>query len=242
MTDQAETVGSGMRRAVAGIVPCYNAGARVLAVAEAMRQQVDRVIVVDDGSTDGGTDALRTLPVQVITFERNRGKGHALLAGFRAALENAGVEAVCVLDADGQHDPADIPRFLDVFKAEQADLVIGARVFDEGYVPWRSWFGNTVTVTVTAWLLGRRLPDTQCGFRLLSRRFAEDVLETVAGGRYETEMEIVVKAIRQGYRVVSAPIASVYEEGNKSSHFRKLRDSVRIYARLFRSVCRRSGR
>ncbi len=236
MTDGENTSADRLRRVVAGIVPCYNAGARVRPVVERLTSLLEQVIVVDDGSTDGAVEALRDLPVHILTFPKNRGKGHALLAGFRQALATPDVEAVCVLDADGQHNPEEIPRLFDVFHRETADLVIGSRTFNERLVPWRSRFGNRVTVAITAWLLGRRLEDTQCGFRLLSRRFTEAVTASVAGGRYETEMEIVVKAIREGYRVASAPITTIYEEGNKSSHFNKLRDSFLIYTRLFRAV------
>jgi glycosyltransferase involved in cell wall biosynthesis len=229
--------------AVVGVVPCYNAGGRVAPVAAQALEVLEKLIVVDDGCTDGCLDAVRALPLRVLSFERNRGKGHALIAGIRAALESPETEAVCVFDADGQHDPAEIPRFYRTFVEEEADFVIGARVFDRrGGVPWRSRFGNTVTVACTAWLVGRRLPDTQCGFRMLSRRFAQDVVASVAGGRYETEMEVVVKAIREGYRVATLPIQTIYEEGNRSSHFRKIGDSMRIYARLFRSVLRAKRR
>jgi len=236
MTEEDEISADRLRRVVAGVVPCYNAGARVRPGVERLTRLLEQVIVVDDGSTDGAVEALRDLPVHILTFPKNRGKGHALLAGFRQALTAPNLEAVCVLDADGQHNPEEIPRLFEVFLRESADLVIGSRTFDERLVPWRSRFGNRVTVAITDWLLGWRLEDTQCGFRLLSRRFVEAVTASVAGGRYETEMEIVVKAIREGYRVTSAPITTIYEEGNKSSHFNKLRDSFLIYARLFRAV------
>lgn len=236
MTEEEDIAADRLRRVVAGVVPCYNAGGRVRPVVERLAGLLEQVIVVDDGSTDGAVEALRDLPVQILTFSKNRGKGHALLAGFRHALTTPDIEAVCVLDADGQHNPEEIPRLFDVFRREGADLVIGTRTFDQRLAPWRSRFGNRVTVVITAWLLGRRLEDTQCGFRLLSRRFAEAVTASVSGGRYETEMEVVVKAIREGYRVASAPITTIYEEGNKSSHFNKLRDSVLIYARLLRAM------
>lgn len=214
------------------LIPCYNAGHRVRTVVEGVLGQVSRVILVDDGSTDGSVDALSDLPLDVVTLTPNRGKGHALLAGFRRALEDPAMAGVCVLDADGQHDPAEIPRLYAAFRESGADLVIGSRVFDGGKVPWRSRFGNKVTVSVTALLLGHRLPDTQCGFRILSRPFLERIVNTVRGGRYETEMEIIVKAIRDGRKTISVPISTIYEEGNASSHFRKFRDSYRIYSRL----------
>ncbi len=227
---------------LAAVIPCYNAGPRLRPVLEQTLRRVRSVVVVDDGSTDGCVEAVRGLPAEFVAFPHNRGKGHALLAGIARTLEDPGIEAVCLLDADGQHDPDEIPGLWETFCGHDADLVIGTRHFDHASVPWRSRFGNTVTVAVSAWLLGHRLPDTQCGFRVLSRRFARDVAATVAPGRYETEMEMLVKAVRQGYTVTPAPIATRYEVGNPSSHFRKLRDSVLVYARLFRAARKWRGR
>lgn len=224
---------------VAGIIPSYNAGMHVRPVAEGALRALEKVIVVDDGSTDGSAAALADLSVRLVTLPENRGKGHALLEGIRAALEDEAIEAVCCLDADGQHDPTEIPGLVAAWRAAGAGLLIGQRVFDGGNVPWRSRFGNKLTVFVTGLLVGARLPDTQCGFRVLSRAYAEAVLRDVAGGRYETEMEIVVKAVRENYGVAFSPIATRYEPGNPTSHFHKIRDSYRIYARLFASALRR---
>lgn len=222
----------------AAIIPCYNAGARIRPVVEGVLAILNIVYVVDDGSTDGAMETLRDLPVQVLPLPKNEGKGHALLKGIRHALTDPRIHALCLLDADGQHDPAEIPRLLETWEREHADLVIGSREFQRGQVPWGSWLGNTVTRTVTGWLLGQHLPDTQCGFRVLSREFAADVLETVPGGRYELEMEVLIKAIRQGRKVVSTPIATRYEPGNRSSHFHKFRDSFLIYARFLGALYR----
>lgn len=224
--------------AIACIIPCYNAGGRVAPVVRAALEQAPKVIVVDDGCTDGCLSGLSDARLSLVRHPENRGKGHAILTGLRAALADPGVRAVVLLDADGQHDPAAIPQFVAQFDATQAGMVIGARVFDGGHVPLRSRFGNTVTAAVTRLLLGERLPDTQCGFRLLSRDFAQEVLARVAGGRYETEMEMIVLALRGGHAIAAVPIRTIYEEGNASSHFRKLRDSFLIYSRLFRAVLR----
>jgi glycosyltransferase involved in cell wall biosynthesis len=223
-------------KGLVAIIPCYNAGSRVRPVAEGALVRVVRLIIVDDGSTDGSAEALRDLPLEILTLPVNQGKGFALLAGFREALKDPLTVAVCVLDADGQHDPAEIPALYRGYQESGADLVIGSRVFEGGHIPWRSRFGNKVTVTVTALLLGHWLPDTQCGFRILSRAFAERVVATVAGGRYETEMEIIVRAIREGRQTASVPIRTIYEAGNASSHFRKFHDSYRIYSRLLRAA------
>jgi hypothetical protein len=149
-----------------------------------------------------------------------------------------------VVDADGQHDPREITRLHQAFTENKADLVIGARDFDQPNVPWASWFGNTLTCLVTGLLLKRRLADTQSGFRLHSRRLLEDIVASLPGGRYETEMRILALAIKRtrtgtgttpAYSIVSVPIQTIYEAGNPTSHFRKLRDSWRVWSALFRA-------
>lgn len=219
-------------------MPCYNAGSSVRPVVEKALTIAERVFVVDDGSTDGAVEGLRDLSAHVITFPKNRGKGAALLAGFRAALDSPEVSCVAVIDADGQHDAGELPKLYQAFTGNRADLVIGSRTFHKESVPWRSWFGNLATAVIVTRLLGQRLPDTQSGFRLHSRRFLEDVLDTISGGRYETEMAILVKAIREGYTVVSVPVRTIYEKGNPSSHFRAVRDSWRVWRTLFVATIR----
>lgn len=237
MTPQEnKTENSTLRKNTVVIIPCFNAGSRLKGAVENALAQVNCVIVVDDGSTDNCMDAIAGLPVQLITFKNNRGKGHALIAGIRLALEVADVEVIALMDADGQHDAAELPGLYQCYQSENADMVIGARTFDRKQVPWRSRFGNKVTAWVIGILCGRHLPDTQCGYRLLSIRFAQRFVDKVPGGRYETEMRMLLLAIREGFHIVSTPISTLYEPGNVSSHFRKIRDSYRIYWALLQNV------
>lgn len=231
-----------MRKQLAAVVPCYNAGPRVEPVVRRLLELLDHVIVVDDGSTDGATAPLQALGASVIHFPENKGKGHAMLAGFRAALAADNVTGVVIVDADGQHDAAELPNLWDAFLSQNADLVIGTRAFGGKHVPLRSKIGNRFTALVTRVVIGVALPDTQSGFRIHSRRFLEDVLLSIRGGRYETEMEIVVRAARGGYKIAAAPIQTIYEEGNPSSHFHKFRDSWRILRKLFSSAFVRKRR
>lgn len=215
-------------RGLAVVVPCYNAGERVRPVIESLLQYTGRVLVIDDGSSDGCTDGLDTIGARVIRMEPNQGKGFAMLRGFQEALEDTAVQYVAVVDADGQHDAGELPRLLDAATESSADLLIGARTFDGPEVPWRSRVGNKVTAFMTKLLYGHAIGDTQSGYRLHSRRFLIDVLASLDGGRYETEMAILVKALREDYRVATAPIQTIYEDNNASSHFNKLRDTYRI--------------
>ena len=224
---------------IVALIPCYNAGQNVRAVIQNVLKVVDRLVIVDDGSTDGCLNDLG-LPVRLIRLPHNQGKGAAMIQGFKAALEDPQVQCVVVVDADGQHNPGEIPRLYQAFIDKNADLVIGARDFDQPHVPWASWFGNTLTCLVTGLLLKRRLADTQSGFRLHSRRLAQDVVSSLPGGRYETEMQILALAIKStgaapAYSIISVPIQTIYESGNPTSHFRKLRDSWRVWSALFRA-------
>lgn len=227
-----------MRQALVALVPCFNAGHRVRPVVEALTALLDHVIVVDDGSTDGAVESLRDLNLQVVTFPANRGKGQALLAGFRTALAIPEMRAVAVVDADGQHDPGELANLYHHFTNEDADLVIGSRTFELARVPWRSRFGNVLTRYLTSLVLGRKLPDTQSGYRLHSRGLLEHIVEHIAGGRYETEMEILIIAARRGFKVCPVPIQTIYEAGNPSSHFNKVRDSFLIYRRFITTALR----
>ena len=215
-------------RGLAVVVPCYNAGARVRPVIEALLQYSGRILVIDDGSSDGCTDGLDELGARVIRMEPNQGKGFAMLRGFKEALADTAVHYVAVVDADGQHDAGELPRLLDAAIEADADLLIGSRTFDGPEVPWRSRVGNKLTAFMTKLLYGHAIGDTQSGYRLHSRRFLVDVLATLEGGRYETEMAILVKALRGDFRVATAPIQTIYEDNNASSHFNKLRDTYRI--------------
>ncbi len=224
---------------VTALVPCYNAGGRVAKVIEDVLPRIEHIIVVDDGSTDRCLDPILGLPVRLVRFPANRGKGFALIEGFRAALERPEMECVACVDADGQHDPAELHGLHAAFLRENADLLIGARTFDRREIPFRSWLGNTLTRSLFGMILGARLADTQSGYRLLSRRFVESAVKSVPGGRYETELALLAHAIRGKFRLVSAPIKTLYEPGNPSSHFHKLRDSWRIYRTLFGAAIRK---
>jgi len=225
---------------LAAIVPFYNVGNLVIGVVQGLEHTGCHIFPVDDGSTDAGSrDFGQSERVHPIRIAHNMGKGHAILAGFKKALEDPAIAAVAVLDADGQHDPAELPGLFKVFQRENADLLIGARDFHQSDVPFRSRFGNILTVHLLRWMLGVRLQDTQSGYRVLSRRFAEAVVREIPGGRYETEMAIVGLAIRGDYRLVSTPIRTIYEAGNRTSHFRKVSDSWRVYRTLLRTALTR---
>ncbi len=155
---------------IVALIPGYNEGPRIGEVVRAAAAHLP-VLVVDDGSRDDTAAQARAAGASVIEQKPNQGKGAALRAGFRRALAD-GAEAVLTLDADGQHDPAEIPTFLSAWAAEpRPDLVIGRRNF-RAMPPIRR-LSNVLGGWAISWAVGRPIPDNQSGYRLVSRRIME---------------------------------------------------------------------
>ena len=202
--------------ATAIVIPAYNAGRhlgdvldRVLAQPGAAREHI---YVVDDGSTDDTAAVAESRGVRVIRQTPNQGKAAALRTGFQATRDYA---QVATLDADGQHDPADLARFLAA--SGGSELVVGARTLGQG-MPGLRAFGNRISSWYIGVLAGQRIPDSQSGYRLHARALLDSVVPTIEGAAgFLFETELLVRAGRQGYRIASVPIATVY--AGQGSHF-----------------------
>lgn len=201
---------------VMAIIPAYNEGRHVAAVIQKTLKYLP-VLVIDDGSKDDTADQAEAAGAEVLRQVPNQGKGAALMNGFRRAVE-LGYDAVVMLDADGQHDPDDLPRFLHANKFEQADLVIGQREFC--YMPLPRRATNTIGTWIFSWAMGQYIPDNQSGYRLLSRRMIAATLGSKETN-FEFEVEMIVVCIQQGYRLSWVPIKTIY--GDEKSHVRPLR-------------------
>jgi len=207
-------------------------------VADLIRRGFARIIVVDDGSSASCRpvfDSLARLPqVTVLRHERNLGKGEALKTGMRHILsEHAAAAGLVTADADGQHLAEDIERVARRLAASDgATLVLGARRFDRG-VPWRSRVGNRLSVLAVRWIAGIPLADTQTGLRGIPRELAQRLVETKTGG-YEFELDMLLAARHSGFAFAEEPIRTVYVDGNRSSHFNPVLDSMKIYFVLLR--------
>jgi glycosyltransferase involved in cell wall biosynthesis len=207
---------------VVALIPAYNAERFVGDVIRVATQHVP-VIAVNDGSKDGTLAALRASGATVIDQQPNQGKGAALKRGYRAAMDS-GARAVIQLDADGQHDPAELPAFLRKFRETQADLVIGERQFDQ--MPLVRRMSNTVGRAAFSWAMGRRINDNQSGYRLLSRRLMEAVLASDESG-YEFEMDQIVIAVKRGWRIEGVPIRTIY--GEEVSNIKPIQHVVHFF-------------
>jgi glycosyltransferase involved in cell wall biosynthesis len=207
------------------IIPAFQAESTVAEVVRATRRLIPDVLVIDDGSTDGTAEAAREAGADVLRLPTNRGKGIALRAGFSRAVEN-GCVAVVTLDADGQHDPGEIPKILDRWRETQAALVIGARNHLEGRMTSTRRFGNRFARGAISFFAGVPVPDAQSGFRVYDAALLRCV--PLRGVRYELEAEVIVRAARRGLRVESTPIRLVRIDGTPTSHYRPWIDTTRI--------------
>ncbi len=219
---------------VIALIPGYEEGPRIGAVVAVARQHLP-VLVVDDGSTDDTAAQAEAAGAQVLRQAPNQGKGAALRAGFRHALAE-GYDGIVTLDADGQHDPAEIPRFLDAFcgpdAAARPELIIGRRDFAQ--MPPVRRLSNTVGGAAFSWAVGQRIPDNQSGYRLLSRRLAEVMTGSREAG-FELEVEMVAVCIRRGWLLMWVPIATIYAGG--PSHVKPLHH-LRHFVRATRAARR----
>lgn len=209
---------------VLALIPAYDEGPRIGTVVAGARRSLP-VVVVDDGSTDDTADAAEAAGATVLRQVPNAGKGAALRAGFRYALD-AGMDAVVTLDADGQHDPAEIPTFLAAFAAARPELVIGQR--DLAGMPPVRRVSNTVGGWTLAAALGRTVPDNQSGYRLIGRRLMRALLDSDESG-FEFEVEMIARCIALGLPMASVPIRTIY--AGEPSHirpWRHFREFVRV--------------
>ena len=221
------------------LIPVYEHGATLGAVVDALASSGLPCLVVDDGSGDATRRALDEVAVrhpfvERIRRERNGGKGAALKTGYRAAIER-GFSHVVQLDADGQHDAADVPRFLDAMRAQPEALVLGVPVFDASAPRARIVARQLSRGLVWLACLSRAVRDPLCGFRGVPLAAASAVIDaTRTGDRMEFEPELAVRLVWRGTPVSSLPTRVVYPPGGVS-HFSVRRDYpllVALYARL----------
>ncbi len=223
---------------VAVIIPCYNAGHRLEEVIHSLTEFSVDIYVVDDGSTDNCIESILNLnmPVTIISFPVNKGKGFAIIEGLKYVLTFPQYDLFCFIDADGQHDPKQIPDFIEEWQRSKADIIIGQRDFKPEKTPIPSKLGNYITQYLLRIFIQCPLSDTQCGYRLYSRSFAQEIITVVPPGRYETETWILLLAFKRKKRIGTVPISTIYEEKNRSSHFRKINDSLRIFKTILSFV------
>jgi glycosyltransferase involved in cell wall biosynthesis len=209
----------------AAIIPALNAEQTIARVVAAARQELEPVLVIDDGSSDATGNAARAAGATVLRHEVNRGKGAALKTGFAWALEH-GYDGVITLDADGQHLAGEIPKFIAERERSNADLIIGGRAHLFGGMLPRRRNANRFSAWTISFAAGVRVTDSQSGFRFYSAKLI-NALELRTNG-FDMESEVIVRAGRKNFAIVTIPIDLGFIDGIATSHYKPLKDTLRI--------------
>ena len=193
------------------LIPAFNEEPNIGEVVKKAKIFGYEVIVIDDGSSDNTGEVSKAQGALIIKHERNLGKGRSLQDGFKYALMH-GFEVVITMDGDGQHRPESIPNFIEKAKSSDAGLIIGNRMKNTKEMP----LIRVLTNRFMSWLISKKVhqkvPDTQCGYRLIRRKIIEEV--SLNSSNFEIESEVIIKAARLGVKIESIPIMSVYATEN----------------------------
>ena len=221
------------------VIPSYNPDEKLAQTVLGLKNAGFRdIIVIDDGSS---AETKKNFPepgdgVTVLRHEVNRGKGAGLKTAFRYILENRPDAAGCVTaDGDGQHRTEDIAACAKAMLSEKDRVILGARDFSLPHVPERSKKGNRITSRVFRLLFGMKITDTQTGLRAIPRKYLAPFIR-VSGDRYEYETNMLLSMKRDSIPFSEVKIDTVYIDDNQTSHFRPVRDSIRIYGLILSFV------
>lgn len=215
------------------IIPTLNPDERLMKLVEKLRVSNIPIVIINDGSKEECNDIFEMLRLRfqcdIFSHSVNMGKGAAIKTGIRYVSQMYPHSCgVVTADGDGQHAAEDILKVAEVLDNNQRSLILGSRNFDAKGVPFKSRWGNRITSFVFKISTGKECPDTQTGLRGIPKEFKEICL-SIPGDRFEYEMNMLLKFVKNNIPLMHVPIDTIYLENNKSSHFNPVKDSIRIY-------------
>jgi len=213
------------------IIPAYNEEESIAKLLPSLNFPPQDIIVVDDGSTDNTISKSQSFGVHVIRHEKNKGKGMAHRTGFNFASKEE-ARWVITMDADGQHSPKDIPKFIKAIKEKKGDMIIGEREVTIRTMPFLRFLTNLWTSFIVSILGGKRVKDAQSGFRAISKEIFTSI--SFSTNNFQTESEIIIKAARRGFRITSVPVRTIYNESY--SYIKPFLDTLRFIKLAFQSL------
>lgn len=216
---------------ICGLICAYNEEKTICSIVDGAKKHVNPVIVVDDGSTDRTKERARIAGALVIQHSRNLGKGSALKTGFDYFF-SSDFDAIVTLDADGQHLPDEIPLLINKLK-EGSDAVIAKRDFRGNNVPFTRKIGNLFDSYILSKLLSADIYDAQNGFRAFKRDCLFKLYNSIENGGFPYEAELVVKLVKNKFKVGWADITTIYSRGleSKIKPFKHTLESFKLYGR-----------
>jgi glycosyltransferase involved in cell wall biosynthesis len=215
------------------LIPAYNAQWTIGPVLEKIRPFGIDTIVVDDGSQDKTKSVASDNGAYILEHSSNLGKGAALHTGFEYILQK-GCQIVITLDADGQHDPLEIPSLLRIFQSVYPDILIASRAAEFHRMTFLRRFWNRLGAKAVSRLCHADITDSQSGFRLIRKEVLKEIDLSTSG--FETELELLIKACKRGFSVLSIPTISKKIDGTDLSHFRPVVDIWQICKIFLRNL------
>ena len=218
---------------VVPIIPALNPDDKLIKLVGELKGDFKNIIVVNDGSESDLVFKKISKDCTILTHDVNKGKGEALKTAFNYYLDNLSDNlGVICLDADGQHLPTDAIKLSEVLEKEDK-FVLGTRLFNTKSTPLRNKLGNRITSRVFKWFYKVYLKDTQTGLRAIPNRLIKPLLN-IEGSRFEYELNALIKLVKMKEEIIQIDIKTVYlKHSNKKSHFKVLKDSIRIYKTMF---------
>jgi glycosyltransferase involved in cell wall biosynthesis len=213
------------------LIPTYNEAREIARLINEIKSHNLDVLVVDDGSQDNTSQIATDCGARVLRNPNNSGKGASLTKGFRYCLDQ-NYDAVITMDGDGQHLPEDLPSFIALAQKPENQILIGNRMQRTRAMPWVRIATNKFMSWMLSVLTKQKIPDSQCGFRLIKREALERM--SLITSKYEIESEMLIKGARLGYRIESVPIRTVYL--NEKSRINPFVDTLRFVRLVFKEL------
>jgi len=213
------------------IIPTYNEEKAIGDLVSSICSRNLDVLVVDDGSVDNTHKIAGDRGAMVLRNDNNLGKGASLVRGFNYALAN-NFDVVITMDGDGQHLAEDIKNFMDSARSSDSDIFVGNRMHRLKNMPWTRIFTNKIMSGFISMMAKQKIPDTQCGFRLIKKRALEKI--NLVTSKFEIESEMLIKGARLGFKIESVPIETVYS--GEKSRINPIIDTLRFFRFTIREL------
>ena len=222
-------MGNGKEKIIV-LIPAFNEDKAIGSIIKELIENGLSVLVVDDGSSDNTAEVASASGARVIQCKENFGKGFAVREGIKCILEEKTFKWIVIMDADGQHLPSDVPSLMEKAEKEDSDIVVGDRMSDTKDMPFARYYTNRFTSWVVSRICGTRIPDTQCGFRVLKTDSLRKL--KLQASNYDIESEILIQASKNNMKIKSASIKTVY--GDEISKINPIVDTIRFFALVIR--------
>ena len=213
------------------VIPVYNEAQAIGTLVKELRAKHLDVVVINDGSSDQSGKIAQQQGAIVLQHEVKKGKGLSLQTGFRYALEQH-YDSIIAMDGDGQHAVEDVDRFIEKAKGFPLSIINGNRMENHREMPFVRFWTNRIMSVLISCLCKQKIPDTQCGFRLISTQILRQL--TLAAGDFEIETEVLIKASKKGFKIYSVPIKTIYR--GEVSHINPILDTVRFFVYIFKET------